>query len=159
MKLRKAVETWIVNEISDEDAELNDIKKYLTGLQKSTIPRYKLIRLEMILNDISDNHKRLKRIMYQLYPVLTDDTNEGEQKKVLKRLLGQRLISPEQYHKLKKDIGTLDVDSILAELASTKIARGLNFLPNTLRSLKDTAVSLARELEETNSKPVRCKLL
>ena len=159
MKLRKAVETWLENKISDEAAELDEIKKLLTGLQQSTIPRSKLIRLGVILDDINDNQKRLKRIMNQLHPVLTEDTNEGEQMKVLKRLLGERLISSEQYHKWKKDIGTLDFDSILAELTNTKIGRGLSFLPNTLRSLKDTAVSLARELEESNSKPVRHKLL
>ncbi len=69
MKLRKAVETWLVNKISDEDAELDEIKKLLTGLQQSTIPRSKLIRLGVILDDISDNQKRLKCIMYQLHPV------------------------------------------------------------------------------------------
>ena len=158
-ELHEAIETWIAHKISGEDADHGVIKKRLTDLRKSTIPRSKLHRLEMVLNDISRNHERLKKIAYRIQPVFTDNTDECERIKVFRGLQRQNLISSEQYQNLKKDVKTMDFDSILAMVASTKIGRGTRFLPNTLQRLKDTAVSLSDKLEETNSKSIRCNLL
>ncbi len=138
-RLRKMVRVWIKKQISGEDAELKEIKKLLVSLEKSSIPRSKLVRMEMILNDISRNRNRVERIIYQLYPVFSrGNTKEGDRRmKALKQLLIHKLISLEQYNNLEKKIQNLDMETIIAEIKETKIGRGLNYLPTTIRKFKE----------------------
>ncbi len=154
------MEKWIVNQISGEDMELKEIKKLLTNLVKSPIPRSKLFRMEMILDDISRNRNRVERIIYQLHPVFTNgNSKEGDRMKALKRLLSYKLISREQYNNLEKKLGDLDMETIIAEIKETKIGRGLDFLPTTIRKLKEAAKDWIMQYAEKKSKLLRDKLL
>ena len=159
-KLRKIVMRWIENQISGEDIELKEIKKLLANLTKSTIRRSKLIRMENILDDISQNRKRVEQIIRQTNHVFTDgNTDQEERMKALKRLLTYKLISPEQYNNLEKNVDDLDMDSVISELKNVKIGRGIPFLPTVLQKLKDKAKDWIAEFAEKKSGHLRDKLL
>ena len=79
--------------------------------------------------------------------------------KALKRLLSYKLISREQYNNLEKKLGDLDMESIIAEIKETKIGRGLDFLPTTIRKLKEAGKDWIMQYAEKKSKLLRDKLL
>ena len=156
--LRNLVEKWIEDEVEGEKEEMKDIEKVLTNLQKSKIPRSKLHRVMMILRDIRRNRVRVEDAI-ELMNVFEHSDSAKQRMDVLNRLMLQKLISYEQYQKLKENIDKLDMDSFITELKTTKIGRGHSFLPTTIRKLKEEVKDSIMGYAEKKSIQLRDKML
>ena len=151
VRLCQLVETWIEKQVvTEKEIPFDDINRILWKLQgSSSIPRRKLIRLEILLNDILSNRYRVtnivKRMDYVLsgLNVLAKDVSDA-----LKILVRERLISEEQYDALSKE-DDLNLDKVISEIKTTKIGRGINFLPretpDLLTKLKEWVMDFAKD--------------
>ena len=65
----------------------------------------------------------------------------------LKAMVREGFISDEQFKSLNKNINNLDLDKVIAEIKSTKVGRGINFLPretsDLMKKLKEWAMEFA----------------
>ena len=67
---------------------------------KDSKPRSKVLRIEMILQDIRENRKRVQDALRHVYNVFKDNDTSKERMRVLQHLLKHKLISMEQYDNL-----------------------------------------------------------
>ena len=157
--LRKLIEEWVLGELApaNQEVELEDILELLNKLKDSK-PRSKLLRIEMILQDIRENRKRVQDALRHVYNVFKDNDTPEERMRVLQHLLKHKLISMEQYDNLKEKVDVLDKDMIISEIKNTKIGRGLDFLPTTILKLKHKVIKWLKEIVEKRSEHLRQKL-
>ena len=96
VRLCELVEIWIEKQVAGEvEIPTKDIENILRTLQKSSsIPRIKLIRLEMLLKDIFKNRYRVTKIVKRMNDALSHP-NPTEISDVLKRLYLEELIVDE----------------------------------------------------------------
>ena len=116
---------WIENELLGKEPVLTDIERILENLKTSRIPRSKLLRLSMLLNDIHQNQ----------YIFSDENVTEKEISDGLKRLLREKLINYDQYKALESKIDGLDLDKLIWDIKSVKVGRGLEFLPRKTSDL------------------------
>ena len=147
LRLCELVETWIEKQVATEEKiPLDDINRILLKLQESSsIPTFKLIRLEILLKDILENRYRVTKIVNRMDYALSHP-NPIEVSDTLKRLRKEKLISDEQYVVLSED-DNLNLDKVISVIKTTKIGRGINFLPretsDLLAKLKEWAMDFA----------------
>ena len=122
--LRKLIEEWVEGELvpANQEVELEDILGLLKKLKDSK-PRSKVLRIEMILQDIRENRKRVQDALRHVYNVFKDNDTPKERTRVLQYLLKHKLISMEQYDNLMAKVDEMDIDTIISELKNTKVGR------------------------------------
>ena len=98
------------------------------------------IRFEILLKNVDENRYRVKDILTRLNRA----SNEEHFLNVLETLSREGLLSRDQYDKLKsrEKIGISNIANIIK---STKIGRGLRFLPRLSKDLKQTLNIIAGE--------------
>ena len=98
VRLSQLVETWIEEQVATENKiPFDDIEHILWKLQSSSIPRSKLIRLEILLKDIFLNRYRVTDIVKRMDLVLSHlNVLDKDVSEALKRLVREGLISEEQ---------------------------------------------------------------
>ena len=150
MRLGQLVESWIEKQVATEkQIPLDDIKLVLWKLESSDIPRSKLIRLEMLLKDIFFNRYRVTDIVNRMDLVLSHiNVNSKDVSDALKRMIKERLITDDQHDALMKQ-DDLNLDKVISEIKTTKVGRGLSFLPretpDLLEKLKEWVMEFAKE--------------
>ena len=148
IRLSQLVETWIEEQVATENKiPFDDIEHVLWKLQTSSIPRSKLIRLEILLKDIFLNRYRVTDIVKRMDPILSHlDVLDKDVSDALKRLVRDGLISEEQHDALGKE-DDLNLDKVISEIKTTKIGRGISFLPretpDLLTKLKEWVMDFA----------------
>ena len=148
-RLDQLTQEWIANEILGKQLALDDIEQILRKLKSSSIPRSKLHRFEMILGDIRSNRFRVSDIMHRMNAILSDPNVKPKHiLDGLKGMVREGFISDEQFKALNKNINNLDLDKVIAEIKSTKVGRGINFLPretsDLMKKLKDWTMEFAK---------------
>ena len=105
-------------------------------LQRSpSIPRIKLFRPEILLNDIFKNRYRITKVVERMNDVLSHpNVSAKDISDALRRLYIEELISEEQYIALSKE-EDLNMDKLITEIKRMKISRGIDFLPRETSDL------------------------
>ena len=103
----------------------------------------------MILGDIRGNRFRFFDIIQRMNLMSSDPNltpkhiSDG-----LKAMVREGFISDEQFKALNKNINSLDLDKVITEIKSTKVGRGINFLPretsDLMKKLKDWTMEFAK---------------
>ena len=159
-RLDQLTQEWIANEILGKQLALDDIDQILRKLKSSSIPRSKLHRFEMILGDIRSNRFRVSDIMHRMNVILSDPNvapkhiSDG-----LKAMVREGFISDEQFKALNKNINNLDLDKVISEIKSTKVGRGINFLPRETSDLMKKLKEWAMEFAKNGTAALRQKIL
>ena len=157
-RLRQLAEEWIENEILGKGLLLDDIDQILKKLKSSSIPKSQLHRFKMLLSEIQMNRSRVSDILHRMNLVLSD-ANEKFILDELNRLLQEGKISEEQYNVLTKKINDLDLDKVIWQIKSTKIGRGLEFLPRETPDLLEKLKQWVAEFSTAGTMVLRQKIL
>ena len=150
IRLSQLVETWIEEQVATENKiPFDDIEHVLWKLQTSSIPRSKLIRLQILLKEIFLNRYRVTDIVKRMDLVLSHlNVLDKDVSDALKRLVREGLISEEQNNALMKQ-DDLNLDKVISEIKTTKIGRGIDFLPretpDLLTKLKEWVMDFAKD--------------
>ena len=159
-RLDQLTQEWIANEILGKQLALDDIEQILRKLKSSSIARSKLHRFEMILGDIRGNRFRVSDIMHRMNVILSDPNvapkhiSDG-----LKAMVREGFISDEQFKSLNKNVNNLDLDKVIAEIKSTKVGRGINFLPRETSDLMKKLRHWTMEFAKDGTAALRQKIL
>ena len=159
-RLDQLTQEWIANEILGKQLALDDIQQILRKLKSSSIPRSKLHRFEMILGDIRSNRFRVSDIMHRMNVILSDPNvvpkhiSDG-----LKAMVREGFISDEQFKSLNKNVNNLDLDKVITEIKSTKVGRGINFLPRETSDLMKKLRHWTMEFAKDGTAALRQKIL
>ena len=121
-------------------------------LEASPASKSKLLRMNMLLDDININRRRFRKIFQGI-----DDADDNEED-VWKMLVREGLISGDQYEKLSALDGT-DMEKIASVSKGAKIGQGVLFLPTSLSDLRNIFGKLWEKFEKHGSKMVKTKLL
>ena len=148
--MEQLADNWITNEILGKQLSLEDIEQILRKLTSSSIPRSKLHRFEMLLKDIRSNRFRVYDIIHRINPILSDPNRTAKDiLGCLKSMVREGFISEEQFRSLNKKIKDLDLESVISEIKSVKVGRGVDFLPretpDLLKKLKEWAMEFAKD--------------
>ena len=161
LRLCELVEIWIEKQVATEvEIPFNDIERILWKLRKSpSIPRSKLIRLEILLKDIFKNRYRVTVIVTRMDHVLSHpNVSTKDVSDALKRLLKERLISQEQYDALSED-DNLNLDKVISVIKTTKIGRGINFLPRKTEDLQKKLCDWVISYTDKNQPGLKNKII
>ena len=144
LELEELVNIFMTSNILENEPVADKIKELMLKLYSSTIPRTKLIRVKMLVNDIEKNRYRIREIMNRLM------NSNGTEETVLNILVQKGLLSHDQrqiIEKILRDNDCRDIQQIQIAnvIKDTKIGRGINFLP---RKIDDLVKSLHMWLEE-----------
>ena len=123
-------------------------------LEASPASKPKLLRMNMLLDDINNNRRRIREIFQRIDDADDNDNEEG----VWKMLVGEGLISGDQFEKLSALDGT-DMKKIGSVLEGAMIGQGVPFLPTSLSDLRNIFRKLWEKFEKHGSKMVKTKLL
>ena len=74
-------------------------------------------------------------------------------------MVREGFISDEQFKALNKNINNLDLDKVIAEIKSTKVGRGINFLPRETSDLMKKLKEWAMEFAKNGTAALRQKIL
>ena len=77
----------------------------------------------------------------------------------LKAMVREGFISDEQFKSLNKNINDLDLDRLVMEIKSTKVGRGLNFLPPETSDLMKKLRHWTMEFAKDGTAALRQKIL
>ena len=94
------------------------------------------------------NRYRVTKIVKRMYYILSQPyVSAKDVSDTLKRLRKEKLISEEQYDVLSED-DNLNLDKVISVIKTTKIGRGINFLPretpDLLTKLKEWVMDFAK---------------
>ena len=95
LRLCELVETWIEKQVAtEEEIPTKDIDQILGKLMRSpSMPKFKLIRLEILLKDIFKNRYRVTDIVKRMYYVLSQpNVSAKDVSDTLKRLRKEKLM-------------------------------------------------------------------
>ena len=158
--LRKLTEEWMKNERQGKEPALGDIEKILKELKMSTIPKSKLVELSMLLKDIRRNRNRVSDILRRMSVILEDEhVCKEDLSWGLKNLIQEQLISEEQYRQLVGMIDDLDIDKVITVIKSTKIGRGVDFLPRQTKQLHHKLYEWTNDHHEEATSDLKKKIV
>ena len=128
--LELLVSKFLVDEYENEQSLLPLIIERRLKLEASPAAKSKLLRMNMLWDDINNNRRRIREIFQRV-----DDADDNEED-VLKMLVREGLISGDQFKKLSALDGTY-MEKIASVLKGAKIGKGVPFLPTTLSDLRN----------------------
>ena len=113
------------------------------------------IRFHILLKNIENNRYRVKNILTRLNRTL----NEDRFLDVLSALSREDLLSLEQYNKLKSIGNTTGIANIANIIKSSKIGRGILFLPRLNKDLKQALIVTADKYSKCTSFVLKKELI
>jgi len=116
----------------------------------------------MILKDIKRNQYRVSDILRRMALILNAEEEELDTEHVLtslKNLFREQLINDEQFNALKDNINDLTMAKRIWEIKSTKVGRGVDFLPRKTHDLFAKLKQWAGELATEGTAILRQKVL
>ena len=129
---------FLENEFEDGEPLLPLIEEKRLKLDASLTPLSKLLRVNILLGDINNYHRRIQEIFQRI-----DDADDNEED-IWKILVREGLISDEQLEKLSK-LENTELEKISSILIDTKIGQGIPFLPTSLKGLRTLFDTLWKE--------------
>ena len=130
--LEELIEKYIGDEfLTAGDLVLSEIHDVMRRLQSSNLPKSKLIKLKLLVNDLEKNRLRINSILIRLNGV----ESEEQFLEILKNLIREELITSEQYEDLKDNF-IAELPVIADIIRDTKIGQGLKFLPRSMKRLR-----------------------
>ena len=142
----------LIDEYENELSLLPLIEERRLKLEASPASKSKLLRMNMLLDDINTNRCRIREIFQ-----LIDDADDNEED-VWKMPAREGLISGDQFEKQSALDGT-DMEMIANVLKGSKIGQGIPFLPTSLSELLNIFGKLYKKFEKHGSKIVKTNLL
>ena len=112
----------------------------------------KLLRVQILLDDINNNRRHIQEIFQRI-----DDTEENVND-IWKILVQEGLISDEQFEKLSK-LENTSLEEISSILKGTKSGQGISFLPTSMAALCYTFGQLWKAGVKNKILPVLKELL
>ena len=156
-ELKKLIDVYIENEFVGQMSIMNDIKKSLNNLSSSrNIPKSKLHRINMLLNEIGRNRDRIETILKCMSLVF--DSGDDNVIRTLQQLLKEELLSDEQYFKLADMVCDLNLAKLISVIKETKVGQGMSFLPRKTSDLLDKLGLWLEELGNKGESIIRNKL-
>ena len=153
--LRNLAELYIDNVRLGKEPTQDDIERLLDKLKKvSSIRRSELFRFGMILREIERNRYRVSDILRRMDLVFEDPDDVS---RALKGLFREELINDEQFQQLSDKNDTLDMDDLISVIKSTKVGRGVKFLPRQVDGLKVKLRECCGKYDEDPTDPRRLK--
>ena len=152
INLELLVGKFLVDEYENEQSLLPLIEERRLKLEASAALKSKLLCMNMLLDDINNNRRRIRKIFQRI-----DDANDNEEG-VWKMLVREGLISGDQFEKLSALDGT-DMEKIASVLKCAKIGQGVPFLPTSLSDLRNIFRKLWEKFEKHGSQMAKTKLL
>ena len=143
----------IKKEVDDDDEKIEELERLLGAGDfidgKSTlpillkaidnleglIPKSKIHRMRVVVNDIDKNKHRIVIIFNRLQ----NAKDKQDEQHILKQLASEELLSPEQYNQLS-ELEEINPHSIAITIKGTKIGKGLMHLPTKIDSLRGELV-------------------
>ena len=148
--LELLVGKFLVDEYENEQSLLPLIEERRLKLEASPPSKSKLLHMNMLLDDINNNRRRIREIFQHIDDA--DDNEEG----VWKMLVREGLLSGDQFEKLSA-LDSTDMEKSVLEGA--KIGQGVSFLPMSFSDLHNIFGKLWEKIEKHGSKMVKTKLL
>ena len=99
-------------------------------------------RLKMLIDGINKNRYRIESIFRRLYEA------QDDQLSILKGLVREGLLSDKQFEKLI-ELDVSDLPAVALVIKDMMVAQGVKFLPNTMKSLRESLCTLSKELIDT----------
>ena len=159
LALKKLVEVFVRDEFLENRPVMKDIQNILTKLSSSqTISKSKLVRADMLLNEINQNRARIEEIVKRMATVL-DDAVEEDVLRALKELTREGLLSETQYFKISGMMKELDINKLIPVIKEIKIGRGLDYLPRKTSDLLEQLKSWISEFTEVGTSKIRDNVL
>ena len=150
-QLEKLTDSFLTDDYLEGKPLLPMIDETLDGF--STIPKSKQQRLKMLTGDIKRNRYRVHSIFTRL-----DDAQDKEDMLfILKQLVAEELLSPEQSEQLS-ELEQIDLPTIALVIKDTKVGQRWKFLPRKLTDLKQQLQIWLKDLVETGRHDVRNKV-
>ena len=143
---------FLVDEYENEQSLLPLIEERRLKLEASPTSKSKLLHMNMLLDDININRRRIREIFQRI------DDADGNEEDVWKMQVCEGLISGDQFEKLS-DLDGTDMEKIANVLKGSKIGQGIPLLPTSLSELCNIFGKLYKKFEKLGSKMVKTKLL
>ena len=119
------------------------------------VPKSKLLRMKLLVDDIANNRCRVREIINRL----TQADNDKSRLWTMNQLVKKKFISDDQYFKLADILlDQLDLVKLTAVIKETTFRRGMNFLPRKTGDLINSLQEWLNELAETGTSVVRDKI-
>ena len=155
LKLEELVDVFVENDILENERVADSIEGLMRKLEASSLPKSKLLRFKMLINDIGSNRHRIREILTRLM------NNNGEEETVLNGLQQAELLSDDQRHKIDEilsDKDCKDLQRIADVIKTIKIGRGIKFLPRKTEDLVKSLQTWLEELKDTGNSELRKKV-
>ena len=136
--------------IDEQILELVDKLSSSKNLSKST-----LLKIRMLVKDISDNRQRVKEIVNRFNQAGNDTKSRLW---MIMRFAKENLISEQQYFKLVKEIDNIDIEQLTDIMKEFKVGQGLDFLPTKTSKLLDTLQEWLKEFVDKGSYALKDKI-
>ena len=152
-ELDESLKMFFESERDDDGNPL--LSKILHMVKNLPVSKVKQIRFEILLKNIDENRYRVENILTRLNRAL----NEEQFLDSLKALSRESLLSRDQYDQLKSSGHSIGISNIANIIKSTKIGRGLRFLPRLSKDLKQTLNIIADESNNSSCFILKKELL
>ena len=83
---------------------------------------------------------------------------EDDELSILKGLVREGLLSDKQFEKLV-ELDVSDLPAVALVIKDTKVGQGVKFLPNTMKSLRESLCTLSKELIDPGSAVIKTQLI
>ena len=155
-ELKKLIPTFLDNMYTD----ISPIKIIINEIENrdKNIPKTLLLRFMILLKEFRRNHIRVTDIANMMNRALSHP-NPKEVSDTVERLLRGRLISHEQFTKLRDMIDELDMKKLIEIVASEKIGRGIDFLPRKTKDLKKKLYDWAISYSDKPQPDLKSKII
>ena len=138
----------------DDDGDLL-LPNILHITENLPVSKVKQIRFEILSKNVDENRYRVKNILTRLNRA----SNEEQFLDALQALSKEGLLSRNQYDQLKLSGHSIGISNIANIIKSTKLGRGIPFLPRLSRDLKQTLKDIAGESKESTCFVLKKELL
>ena len=133
--------------------EMLELVERLSG--SKYISKATLVKINILINDIVKNRKRVKEIVTR-FNQAGDDAKD--RLSILKDLVKANLISDQQYLKLAEAVDEIDIEKLTGVIRESKIGQGLVLLPRKTDKLIDTLGEWIKELAENGGTVLQNKI-
>ena len=106
----------------------------------------------MLIDGINKNRYRIECIFKRL------DGAEDDELSILKGLVREGLLWDKQFEK-HVELDVSDLPAVALVIKDTKVGQGVNCLPNTMKSLRESLGTLSKELIDTGSAMIKTQLI
>ena len=155
-ELEELITVYLQDEFLDRESVAEKVLEILNRLSKSKhVPKSRLLKIKMLLNDITKNRARVREIVARFIQAGDDSKNRLW---IIEQLAKEKLLSEEQYFKLAEIVDAIDIKQLTDVIRETKIGQGMNFLPRKTGQLLDNLREWMQEFLENGGTVLQSKI-